>query len=88
MYLSIHFIINTSGVEFIYTLSLEFPVLPIYKVAALLRQFFFFFFFLLLWRHRGNNSAFLRPQQDRQRESVLLKEDVFGPSDLPGTDPK
>ena len=45
MYLSIHFIINTSGVEFIYTLSLEFPVLPIYKVAALLRQFFFFFFF-------------------------------------------
>ena len=45
MYLSIHFIINTSGVEFIYTLSLEFPVLPIYKVAALLRQFFFCFFF-------------------------------------------
>ena len=86
MHLSIHFIINTFGVEFIYTLSLEFPVLPIYTGRCSLTAVLFFFF--LIWRHRGNNSAFLRPQQDRQRESVLLKEDVFGPFDLPGSGPK
>ena len=87
MSLSIHFIINISGVELTYTLSLEFPVLPIYAGCCSLKAVFFFFFFLL-WRHRGNNSLFLRPQQDRQRESGLLKEAVFGPFDLPGTGPK
>ena len=87
MNLSIRFITNTSGVEFIRTLSLESPVLPIYTGHGSLKAGFLFFVFLL-WRQRGNNSPFLRPQQDRQTESVLLKKDVFGPFDLPGTDRK
>ena len=45
MHLSIHFIINTFGVEFIYTLSLEFPVLPIYTGRCSLTAVFVFFFF-------------------------------------------
>ena len=47
MHLSIHFIINTFGVEFIYTLSLEFPVLPIYTGRCSLTAVFVLFFFAM-----------------------------------------
>lgn len=70
MNLSIHFIINTSGVEFIYTLSLEFPVLPIYKVAALLKQFFLFVFFFPFAMEAQRQSFSLSEASTRQAKGV------------------